>query len=72
MGRRLLVPAAVCPRYRRLEWGGTGWEAEITGLASHERVDLKFVNARARGGNLWEPVTLPVSVLRPLPPSSTA
>ena len=68
----MLVPAALWPRYRQLEWGGAGWEAEITGFASHERVHLSFVNARARGGARWVPVTLVISELRPLPPSSSA
>jgi hypothetical protein len=71
VGRRVLAPASLWPRYPCKEHGGEGWEANISKVRTTARDQVQeglveFVARRTRSASGWAPVWLPLATLRPL------
>ena len=70
VGRRVLVPARLWPKYSCTEHGGEGWEGVISKMRTTRTEPngsalVDFV-ARKRSGVKWVPAWLALSDLRPL------
>ena len=65
VGRTVLVPRSVFPRYPCAERGGAGWEATILSATSRTAV-VRYAWAATAQGRPYEDVRIPLRLLQPL------
>ena len=65
VGRTVLVPRSVYPRYPCAERGGAGWEATILSATSRTAV-VRYARATTAQGRPYEDVRIPLRLLQPL------
>ena len=65
VGRAVLVPRSVYPRYPCAERGGAGWEATVLSATSRTAV-VRYAWAATAQGRPYEDVRIPLRLLQPL------
>ena len=65
MGRRVLIPRHVWPRYACTEHGGRGWEATVVS-ATGVTVVVEFAHATDATGRGYQNERLPYHLVEPL------
>jgi hypothetical protein len=67
--QQALVPASIYPEEKCEEFDGSGWLVDVLSV-TQQRAHVRFVHARNKQSNAWQPVWLSPSVLHKIPSSN--